>query len=129
MAEALIGGLMTKGLQNAKAMHIFDTNSSRMELFSTRWPGIHTHATASEATMDADIVLLAVKPQVAQVFSARLPAATHFLLVKRAAHGIGTRCNQSNSPDQLNGCLYRGRYSTERTMPSAHYMQTMLNAV
>ena len=54
---------MKNGLQPAAATHIFDTNRKRMDLFSSRWGGMTPHTTAAEATQNADVVLLAVKPQ------------------------------------------------------------------
>lgn len=62
MAEAMVGGMMSKGLQPASATHVFDTNSCRMDVYSKRW-GVETHASAADAVEQADLVLLSVKPQ------------------------------------------------------------------
>ena len=63
MAEAITGGVMRNGEMQAANVSVFDTNSHRMDLFQTRWEGVQAHPSAAAAVTDADVVLLAVKPQ------------------------------------------------------------------
>jgi pyrroline-5-carboxylate reductase len=63
MAEAICGGMMKGALLEPAALHIYDTNRGRVELFQQRWPGANTHESSSSAVAGADVVLLAVKPQ------------------------------------------------------------------
>ena len=76
MAEAMVGGLMTTGLQPSKEISVFDTNLDRVDLFSNRF-GITAAADIKACVEDADLVLLAVKPQhmsgVLQSLSTSLP--------------------------------------------------------
>ena len=63
MAEAMIGGMMAGGLQPAESTHLFDTNPERLDVCVKRWSGIQTHASATSCIENADLVLVAVKPQ------------------------------------------------------------------
>ncbi len=63
MAEAFIRGLLAKGLVSAKALTASDPLEARRE-YLTRELGIATRAANAEAAADADIIVLAVKPQV-----------------------------------------------------------------
>ncbi|KAH7127412.1 pyrroline-5-carboxylate reductase dimerization-domain-containing protein [Dactylonectria macrodidyma] len=72
MASAIIGGLLAK---NISKQHIFvaepwDVNRDKMAAL-----GVRTTADNVEASRDADIVIIAVKPQVAQVACTELGAA------------------------------------------------------
>ncbi|RYP47951.1 hypothetical protein DL768_006106 [Monosporascus sp. mg162] len=63
MAAAIIGGLTAKGIdkQNIFVSEPWDVNRNKMAE-----TGVRTTASNAEASRDADLVILAVKPQVAQ---------------------------------------------------------------
>lgn len=63
MAEAMMGPLITGGLQRAIDTHVYDVNQERMDLYSGKWAGIGVHQSATDCVAGADLVLLAVKPQ------------------------------------------------------------------
>jgi len=63
MAEAIVGGMMKRGVQSAGKTHVFDTNAGRMKHFATTWTGMYKHNSVAAAVDGADVVLLAVKPQ------------------------------------------------------------------
>jgi len=63
MAEAIVGGMMKRGVQSAGKTHIYDTNAARMKHFTTTWTGMYRHDSVEAAVDGADVVLLAVKPQ------------------------------------------------------------------
>ena len=63
MADAIVGGMMKRGLQRAGQTHVFDTNVSRMKHFTSTWTGMYKHDSIAAAVDGADVVLLAVKPQ------------------------------------------------------------------
>lgn len=63
MAAAIIGGLLARDIskQNIFVSEPWDVNRDKMKKL-----GVHTTASNVEATQEADIVILAVKPQVAK---------------------------------------------------------------
>lgn len=62
MATSLIGGLIAQG-HAANSISVSDPNESQREQLTTQY-GINTFADCAPALADADIVVLAVKPQV-----------------------------------------------------------------
>ena len=62
MATSLIGGLIAQG-HAANSISVSDPNEAQREQLTTQY-GIHTFADCAPALADADIVVLAVKPQV-----------------------------------------------------------------
>lgn len=62
MAEAIIGGLIDSGLCPPNHLRVSDPNEDRRSLFAKR--GVCTFADNVEATTGADILVLAVKPQI-----------------------------------------------------------------
>jgi pyrroline-5-carboxylate reductase len=64
MAEAILTGLLQKGIFAPENVYVTDINRERLELLQGRF-GIHTSADNSSVASAADIVLLAVKPFVA----------------------------------------------------------------
>ncbi|KAM5342161.1 hypothetical protein ACJ41O_015192 [Fusarium nematophilum] len=72
MAAAIIGGLLAKDIpkQNIFVSEPWDVNRDKMAAV-----GVKTTASNKEASEDADIVILAVKPQVAKVVCEELGAA------------------------------------------------------
>ena len=57
MAEAMVGGLMTSGLQPADKVHLYDTNEARLALYCNRWEGMNAHGSVVECVDGADVVL------------------------------------------------------------------------
>ena len=62
MATSLIGGLIAQG-HTANSISVSDPNEAQREQLTTQY-GINTFADCAPALADADIVVLAVKPQV-----------------------------------------------------------------
>lgn len=54
---------MNQQLLSPEHTHIFDTNPYRMEMCCDTWPGVHAHTSARACVLDADVILLSVKPQ------------------------------------------------------------------
>ncbi len=71
MAAAIIGGLTAKGIdrQNVVVSEPWEVNREKM-----REAGVRTTTSNAEAARDADIVILAVKPQVARAVCEELAA-------------------------------------------------------
>jgi len=63
MAEALASGMLKAGLTESKNLSATDVDPSRLKLFHSRY-NIQSVATNLKAAQSADIVILAVKPQV-----------------------------------------------------------------
>ncbi|KAI1325746.1 pyrroline-5-carboxylate reductase [Xylariaceae sp. FL0255] len=72
MAAAIIGGLATKGIdkQNICVAEPWDVNREKMFAL-----GVRTTTSNTEASSDADLLVVAVKPQVAKVVCQELAAA------------------------------------------------------
>jgi pyrroline-5-carboxylate reductase len=62
MAEAIINSLMVSNKQSSNKISVYDINEERRGYLQAQY-GVHTCSTADEAVKDADIVILAVKPQ------------------------------------------------------------------
>ena len=62
MARSLIGGLLAQGF-GASAIHVAEPVEKLRDTLADDF-GVHVHETASDAVKDADLWLLAVKPQV-----------------------------------------------------------------
>lgn len=74
MGAAIIGGLLAKGSTTASNIIVSDPfEGTRQKLSSTL--GVRTTTSNNEASQDADILLLAVKPQVAKSVCEDLAAA------------------------------------------------------
>ena len=72
MAAAIIGGLVNRGIDKQK-IHVaepWDVNRDKLKAL-----GVKTTASNAEAAQDADIVVLAVKPQVTKVVCQELSTA------------------------------------------------------
>lgn len=61
MAASLVGGMITRGFQ-ADRITLADVNAERLLYLATQH-GVRTTAVNSEAIADADVIVLAVKPQ------------------------------------------------------------------
>lgn len=100
MATALISGLMRKPRPGTKVRVAEPDQQSRQRLRAEF--GVQTFASAAEAVGDADVIVLAVKPQVmpsvlAEISSSVLP--TQLILSIAAGTTINSMVNQLN-PDQ-----------------------------
>lgn len=90
MAEALVKGILSRGLCAVSRLAVTDVREDRREFFRRTF-GIGVLASNSEAARAADVIVLAVKPQdlraaVAEIAAARGPEA----LVVSIAAGIRT---------------------------------------
>ncbi|KAI1105768.1 pyrroline-5-carboxylate reductase [Jackrogersella minutella] len=89
MAGAIIGGLVTKGIdkQNVSVSEPWDVNREKMAA-----TGVHTTASNVEASQEADLLVLAVKPQVTKGVCQELAGAwaerTSLPLIVSIAAGI-----------------------------------------
>jgi pyrroline-5-carboxylate reductase len=63
MARSLIGGLVQDGWPE-DAIWAVDPDAAQRHTISRRWPAVHVQADAAQAVGHADLVVLAVKPQV-----------------------------------------------------------------
>ncbi|NIT54998.1 MAG: NAD(P)-binding domain-containing protein, partial [Aliifodinibius sp.] len=66
MGQALVGGLLKSGWL-AESISIIDTDSSTCEKLEEKFPHCHVYSQTEAALNIADIVVLAVKPQVMHV--------------------------------------------------------------
>jgi pyrroline-5-carboxylate reductase len=73
MATSLIGGLIAQG-HSADSIVVSDPNESQRDQLTTQY-GIKTFADCGPALVNADIVLLAVKPQVMKVVALNIASA------------------------------------------------------
>lgn len=63
MAEAMISPLINTNIQSAENISIFDVSTTAMERVSSSNPGIGVAQTIPDCISDADLIVLAVKPQ------------------------------------------------------------------
>lgn len=74
MARSLIGGLVQDGWPE-DALWAVDPDAAQRDAVSSRWPSVHVHSEAGEGAAHADVLVLAVKPQVlGEVARALAPA-------------------------------------------------------
>jgi len=85
MAQALIGGLLAEGLP-ATMIRVAEPVAELREILALR--GVGAFATATEAVNGADVVVLAVKPQIIQAVLAELADLVADKLVISIAAGI-----------------------------------------
>lgn len=87
MATAIIGGLINEGSMDPSLIHVSDPGAAQREQLSASL-GVQTHADNLSAMADADVVILAVKPQVLKEVLTPLKATletTQPLLISIAA--------------------------------------------
>ncbi|MBC7752096.1 MAG: pyrroline-5-carboxylate reductase [Candidatus Saccharibacteria bacterium] len=83
MAQALIGGLLAEGTP-ATMINIAEPVAELRELLALR--SVNVFASATEAASDADVIVLAVKPQIIQtVLQEIAPVVTNKLVISIAA--------------------------------------------
>ena len=85
MAQALIGGLLAEGLA-ATMIRVAEPVAELRELLGLR--GVGVYATAAEAILGADVVVLAVKPQIIQTVLAEIAPQVGGKLVISIAAGV-----------------------------------------
>ncbi|MEC9315014.1 MAG: pyrroline-5-carboxylate reductase [Pseudomonadota bacterium] len=85
MARSLIGGLVNNGFA-AQSIHVADPSAESLEQLSARYP-VQTFTENAAAIADADVVILAVKPQQLQKVCRELAPywQQHKLLISIAA--------------------------------------------
>ncbi len=74
MACSIIGGLIADG-RPAQSIRVSDPNESQISNINQRWPGVQTTTRNTDVAGQADVVVLAVKPQVLQAVARELSAA------------------------------------------------------
>jgi pyrroline-5-carboxylate reductase len=83
MARSLIGGMITNGWP-VDRIHVSDKADDQLATLSTCFPGIRTYRENAEAVAQADIIVLAVKPQilamVARELAPSIDASRHLLI-------------------------------------------------
>ena len=90
MGEALIKGLLAANLVPAEAIHATDVRLERLKELNRQY-GIQISSDNAELIRDADIVILAVKPQVMDaVLTEIAPAVTRRKLLISIAAGVST---------------------------------------
>jgi pyrroline-5-carboxylate reductase len=90
MGEALMKGLVEAGLVAPGAVHAFDPRADRMAELSQRY-GIRWARSNAEVVREADVVILAVKPQImSAVLGEVRPALERRTLVISIAAGVST---------------------------------------
>jgi pyrroline-5-carboxylate reductase len=85
MAQALIGGLLAEGLP-VTMIRVAEPVADLRELLAVR--GIDVYTTATEAVIGADVVVLAVKPQIIQTVLQEISAHISDKLVVSIAAGV-----------------------------------------
>jgi pyrroline-5-carboxylate reductase len=63
MAQAMIHPLIKDGHQPAEKVTVFDVSTATMKALKKEFPNIQTAESMTEAIADADMIVLAVKPQ------------------------------------------------------------------
>src|SRR5258706_4095455 len=90
MGEALIRGLLETKTMTPSQIIACDVVASRLEYFKTKF-GIRTTSDNAAAVRDADIVLLAVKPQqFSEALASLIPHPSSFPLIITIAAGVTT---------------------------------------
>jgi pyrroline-5-carboxylate reductase len=101
MATALVRGLLTSGLVSADHVRASDTSAERLTLLS-REHGIQTDADNQVIGRWADLVVLAVKPQVVDAAVTHLaPALQPGTLLISIAAGVSTASLETRLPDSV----------------------------
>jgi pyrroline-5-carboxylate reductase len=90
MGEALMKGIVEAGLVASGAVHAFDPRAERMAELSQRY-GIRWAKSNAEVVREADVVILAVKPQIMTAVLGEIrPALGRRSLVISIAAGVST---------------------------------------
>ncbi len=98
MGEAIVAGLLSSGTVGAGDVVVADPSSERRQVFAEH--GVETVADGREAVPGADVVLLAVKPQVIDAVVAHLAdGIEQRALVISIAAGIPTKRIEAQLPE------------------------------
>ena len=101
MAEAILGGLLEGDVSPAKSLVVSDVAVERREHLANRY-GIDVTADNAVAVRDADVVMLAVKPQqVADVLTSSKSAFSGDHLLVSICAGIPTSVLEALSPAKV----------------------------
>ena len=101
MAEAIIGGLIAGGVIAAENIAVFDVSAERLDVLQRQF-GIRAAASNAEAATGADVVVLAVKPQQAEVVLAEVaPALSNGQLLVSICAGLPTARLESLTPARV----------------------------
>ena len=95
MAFALAGAIASKGL--AGTFHVFDIAKDRLDLFSRELQGVKVEKSNRDVVAGADVVFLAVKPQVIDSVLSELGGCTG--VVVSIAAGVTLRRLESHLPE------------------------------
>lgn len=88
MAGAILAGLHAR-YANDMALHVVDRNADKGERFAREFGATHSLA-LSPADLDADVLVLAVKPQQLKEMAAQIAPSLHTQLVVSVAAGVRT---------------------------------------
>lgn len=138
MAEALVGGLLHSGLTTAHHITVTDVSSERLQQFERQF-GVRGAITNAEAARHADVVVLAVKPQVmGTVLDELRGAVPREALVISIAAGVRTEAVERqlgegvrvvrvmpNTPALVRSgaaALCGGRWATDKDLETAEQM-------
>ncbi len=97
MGEALIRGLLKTGLLPPEALFVSDVRLDRLEQLARRY-GIHTLSDNVLLVRRADVVILAVKPQILAEVLREIAAAVGGKLLISIAAGVSTPAIRSHLP-------------------------------
>ncbi|MDA3811591.1 MAG: pyrroline-5-carboxylate reductase [Spirochaetaceae bacterium] len=64
MGSAMIGGLINKNTVSAGSIYVSDKNRSSLNKLEQKWKGIHASENNADTVKNADIIVLAVKPNI-----------------------------------------------------------------
>lgn len=84
MAEAVLNAQKISGIQRMEDIWVYDINGDRLKTLETRY-GINVTKSAQEAAENADIVVLAVKPQNVKTVSKQLSLSQDSTLISIVA--------------------------------------------
>lgn len=84
MCEAILEALRVKGVQKMKDIVVVDSNTKRLEYLSKK-TGVKTNQCAEEASRDAEITILSVKPQNVPTVAAQINRPFNGLLLSICA--------------------------------------------
>lgn len=63
MAEAIINGCMIRNVQSLENTSVYDPSKERLKFLKEHYPQVRTTGDINEAMKDADVIVLAFKPQ------------------------------------------------------------------
>jgi pyrroline-5-carboxylate reductase len=84
MCEAILAALLTKQIQPAEKIVVYDVNEKRLAYLRERY-GVLTSSTAQGAAQDSEVAILAVKPQNVQTLANSLKLSKSTLIVSIVA--------------------------------------------